>query len=212
MHSPQTALQRKIIYNSVRIFLGPNCTWKSPVQCWPMANRQLLWEKKPMQYCIDHAGTALHRNIVQSMLSKHVWDNIAPDDYLCNVSPERTGTFSQEKNLYNVVLICMCQHCTGNYLCNVDPYPMKNFAGENNLQCYPNLCGPTLRNGIISKILAHSWQKTFLSKITYTMLYLPSWENIYTEAVAQTCSVKKSVLRNFVKFTGKYLCQSLFFK
>ena len=25
------------------------------------------------------------------------------------------------------------------------------------------------------------------------------------------CSVKKSVLRNFAKFTGKYLCQSLFF-
>ena len=26
-----------------------------------------------------------------------------------------------------------------------------------------------------------------------------------------TCSVKKSVLRNFAKFTGKHLCQSLFF-
>ena len=27
----------------------------------------------------------------------------------------------------------------------------------------------------------------------------------------QRCSIKKSVLRNFVKFTGKHLCQSLFF-
>ena len=27
----------------------------------------------------------------------------------------------------------------------------------------------------------------------------------------QTCSVKRSFLRNFVKFTGKHLCQSLFF-
>ena len=27
----------------------------------------------------------------------------------------------------------------------------------------------------------------------------------------QRCSVKKGVLRNFAKFTGKYLCQSLFF-
>ena len=26
-----------------------------------------------------------------------------------------------------------------------------------------------------------------------------------------TCSVKKSVLRNFAKFTGKHLCQSRFF-
>ena len=25
------------------------------------------------------------------------------------------------------------------------------------------------------------------------------------------CSVKKGVLRNFAKFTGKHLCQSLFF-
>ena len=25
------------------------------------------------------------------------------------------------------------------------------------------------------------------------------------------CSVRKSVLRNFAKFTGKHLCQSLFF-
>ena len=27
----------------------------------------------------------------------------------------------------------------------------------------------------------------------------------------QTCSMKKGVLRNFAKFKGKYLCQSLFF-
>ena len=27
----------------------------------------------------------------------------------------------------------------------------------------------------------------------------------------QRCSVKKGVLRNFAKFTGKYLCQCLFF-
>ena len=32
-----------------------------------------------------------------------------------------------------------------------------------------------------------------------------------TEAVVRTCSVKKGVLRNFTKFTGKHLCQGLFF-
>ena len=31
------------------------------------------------------------------------------------------------------------------------------------------------------------------------------------EAVAQRCSLKKGVLRNFAKFTGKHLCQSVFF-
>ena len=33
-------------------------------------------------------------------------------NYSYNVGPERTNTFSQENNLYNVVLICLCQHCT----------------------------------------------------------------------------------------------------
>ena len=32
-----------------------------------------------------------------------------------------------------------------------------------------------------------------------------------TEAVVRRCSVKKGVLKNFTKFTGKHLCQSLFF-
>ena len=30
------------------------------------------------------------------------------------------------------------------------------------------------------------------------------------EAVTRRCSVKKGVLKNFAKFTGKQLCQSLF--
>ena len=35
--------------------------------------------------------------------------------------------------------------------------------------------------------------------------------NSATEAVARRCTVKKSVLRNFAKFTGKHLFQGLFF-
>ena len=35
--------------------------------------------------------------------------------------------------------------------------------------------------------------------------------NICLEAVVQRCSVKKGVLKNFTNFTGKHLCQSLFF-
>ena len=34
---------------------------------------------------------------------------------------------------------------------------------------------------------------------------------IYTRSSHQRCSIKKGVLRNFTKFTGKHLCQSLFF-
>ena len=32
----------------------------------------------------------------------------------------------------------------------------------------------------------------------------------FAEAVAQSCSVKKVIPRNFAKLTGKHLCQSLF--
>ena len=78
---------------------------------------------------------------------------------LCNVGPECTKKFSQENNLYNVVLICMCQHYTRKLPEHVDPYPMNNFAQENNLQCYSDLCGRTLCKRITSIVLAHSWKR-----------------------------------------------------
>ena len=34
---------------------------------------------------------------------------------------------------------------------------------------------------------------------------------IFVEAVVRRCSIKRDVLRNFAKFTGKHLSQSLFF-
>ena len=36
-------------------------------------------------------------------------------------------------------------------------------------------------------------------------------EYITFKSSHQRCSVKKGVLKNFAKFTGKHLCQSLFF-
>ena len=42
-----------------------------------------------------------------------------------------------------------------------------------------------------------------------------SWPSLFIcktqEAVVQRCSIKKGVLSNFTKFTGKHLCQSLVF-
>ena len=34
---------------------------------------------------------------------------------------------------------------------------------------------------------------------------------LWMEAVVQRCFMKKGILENFAKFTGKHLCQSLFF-
>ena len=65
-HSPQATLQKKIIYNVFWVSLGQHFTRKLPVQCWPIGNRQLLLGKQPIQCCIDHAETTLHRNILSS--------------------------------------------------------------------------------------------------------------------------------------------------
>ena len=109
------------------------------------------------------------------MLSKYVWENIAQENYLCNVDPERSDTLWQENDLYNVVLICLYQHWTrklpvqcwskaqeqlcnfvwaniaqGNHLCNVCPWLTDNFYEENNLY---NVASTMLRQyyiGILS--------------------------------------------------------------
>ena len=56
--------------------------------------------------------------------------------------------------------------------------------------------------------------------IFFLRLYVPIYSNAFqysvfqillADAVARRCSVKKVLLKNFGKFTGKHLCQSLFF-
>ena len=59
----------------------------------------------------------------------------------------------------------------------------------------------------------------FFLKYDYNVgILLPSWRNraiiiyhIHIKSSHQRCSVKKGVLRNFAKYTGKHLCQSLLF-
>ena len=89
-HSPQTTFLRKTIYNVVWICLGQHYTRILPVQYWPMVNRQFFLAKWSTQCCAYQAGTTLHENIVYSMFSEYVWDNIQQENYLRNISPERT--------------------------------------------------------------------------------------------------------------------------
>ena len=46
----------------------------------------------------------------------------------------------------------------------------------------------------------------FLVKFWVSILF-----KVVVRSSQQSCSVKKGVLRNFAKFSGKHLCQSLFF-
>ena len=62
------------------------------------------------------------------------------------------------------------------------------------------------------------WRNTFFNRAIYQFkvpCHISQYSDcslIVSEAVAQRCSVKRGVLRNFTKFTGTHLWQSLFFK
>ena len=80
--------------------------------------------------------------------------------------------------------------------------------------------------------LFEQWQENYFKLLVFTYKLANTCvgrNNLFTDFIAtkvklffkfcgdraeyhRKCSVKKNVLRNFTKFTGKYLCQSLFFK
>ena len=49
------------------------------------------------------------------------------------------------------------------------------------------------------------------SNLSKDCLYIFSYPLVIARSSHQRCSMKKGVLRNFTKFTGKHLCRSLFF-
>ena len=56
---------------------------------------------------------------------------------------------------------------------------------------------------------AEYFRTAILQNICERMLLILSWS--FYRSNHQRCSMRKGVLRNFAKFTGKHLCQSLFF-
>ena len=167
LHSPQ------------RIFLGQHCTRKLSKQRWPMANRELWWEKNNLynvvstllgqhyigqlssQCCPDTSETKLHKKIscailVQSAGKQHIECCLnLPVQTLykkvtCAMLTHSLWTTFHRKIICNVILIFVGQQCTRKL-------PLRYWQSTEILD----------RN-------THSWQKTFLSKITCTMLFLSS--------------------------------------
>ena len=106
---------------------------------------QTYWDEIAWEYCLV--------SVVQICLKQH-----CAKKYFSNDGTEHADMFLQENNLYNVVLMSLCQRCTKKlfiYLCNVDPQPINNFAQENNLQCCLDLCWLTLCKEITCAMLAH---------------------------------------------------------
>ena len=60
----------------------------------------------------------------------------------------------------------------------------------------------------IWSLFTHCLKKCFFFPINISVYIIHS---IFLEVVTQRCSMKKGVLTNFTKFTGKHLRQSLFF-
>ena len=73
-----------------------------------------------------------------------------------------------------------------------------------------------VRLWLVYKITRNNCSSQFFANFIRTQKYLSylfrqnQYSNLKIEAVIWRCSVKK-VFRNFTKFTGKHLCQSLFF-
>ena len=71
---------------------------------------------------------------------------------------------------------------------------------------------PILKN-ISQRLLLHCTHSThcYLCVLLYIQHLLPHHHCDYSQAVVRRCSIKNSVLRNFAKFTGEHLYQTLFF-
>ena len=150
--SAKTSFCRKIIKSMLPyICLDQHCTRKLPVQSW----RKLR--------------SLVNKSIIVLATSKTSF--YARTNYLCNV--ECTAIFSKQNNLYNVVLICLGQHCTRKLSLQYWPTVHKQLSQENNLQLFLKLSGPTLHEEITCAVLTHGWQTMFIRKITHTIMCRP---------------------------------------
>ena len=156
--------------------LGQHCTWFLLVQCWPMFDRQLFWLKEPIQCCVYQARTILHMSIVYSMLSTYIWDNIAQENYWCNVGPDH-------------IVICLLEN---NHIATMLSWSVRvNIALENYLYILTHSPQTNLRRKIICNVVwiclgqhctrkspVHLQKTNFMKKITHAMLYRPYWNKI----------------------------------
>ena len=120
-------------------------------------------------------------NFVSTMLGQHCigisyapccphtseQENIAQENYLCNIGTERRDMLLQENKLRNVVLVCLGQHCT-------------NKLPAQCRQCLPtvhslvNVFQIRLRQLCTRKLLMQSWPRAH----RYTFTEKPAVSNI----------------------------------
>ena len=79
----------------------PNTSWtrKLLVNCQLRAQTLFCMKITYVIMSINYSGTTLHKNIVYSILSECVWDNIVQESYLYSIGPEQTGMFLHKNQL-----------------------------------------------------------------------------------------------------------------
>ena len=93
------------------------------------------------------------------------WDNIAQIKTLCSVALEAPNKNTQEKIMFNVVLILLGQHCTGKNPMQCCPRDSRQkCTGKNPVQCCLNTLGATLHRLNPYAILSERFQKTLHRK------------------------------------------------
>ena len=114
--------------------------------------------------------------------------------YICGESSSKGGSWYHTVNHFHIVWsiftsiqIFSLIHC---YLCTT-PAPI--FKQKNSSKTQMQL------------------QKTSARRKLFIFKYIQDMTLCEIEAVAQRCFIRKDVLRNFAKFTGKHLCRSPFF-
>ena len=130
------------------------------------------------------------------MFSKYIWDNIAQENYLCNIGPERTAMILKENSLHNFVLVCLGQDCTkqqpvqcrnNHQRCSVKKVVLKYFA----IFTGKHLCWsfflinwePSGLHHRCFKVKSEKFLRTLVLKnickrLLLTMLFKYGWNNI----------------------------------
>ena len=87
------------------------------------------------------------------------------------------------------------------------------YKGKKQKQFFiPSLCSIHLKSCNCIKIVKFAFIHNFEKHDSNLSLVSFKFCNIKYRSSHQRCSIKKGVLRNFTIFTGKHLCQGLFFK
>ena len=123
-----------------------------------------------------------HLSLRTQLKTLHVWITVSPSEYTLRKNDHHVLFYKLDENKMSIPEVTDCTRMSNLFPKWRLSHYLNGFAMEEIVVCFAKVC-----------------LKTFLLIYSHEL-----------EAVVQRCAVKKGILRNFAKFTGKYLCQGLF--